>query len=167
MQRRRDVDIGRETVIDLYETSLYRLGWIGGACAFFFTAMAAFRLARFNLESAEHERPDIFRGFSTPTAAIYVATFVVMSDRLPSELGAVYGFALGGLMVSRVPSPTFKGAELSPIYLVVGLLNTLALFLWPSLWTFVWWNIFTFFVLCLTYNVSSKGGAPSEAALPG
>ncbi len=161
------ISFGVAPSILLYETSLYRLGWFGGACAFFFTAMAALRLARFNLPSAEHDRRDVFRGFSTPTAAIYVGTFVVMSDRLPSELGAFYAVALGGLMVSRVPSPAFKGAGVSSIYLVVGLLNSLALFLWPSFWTFAWWNLYTGFVFCLAYNISSKIQAPSEAASPG
>jgi len=105
--------------------------------------------------------------FSTPTAAMFVGTFVVMSDRLPSELGAFYAVALGGLMVSHVPCPAFKGAGVSPIYLVVGLFFSLVLFLWPNSWTYAWWNLYTGFVLCLTYIVSSKKQAPSEATSPG
>ncbi len=161
------ISFGVAPSIILYNASLYRLAWFGGACAFFFTAMATYRLARFNLASAEHERGDVFRGFSTPTAAMFVGTFVVMSDRLPSELGAFYAVALGGLMVSHVPCPAFKGAGVSPIYLVVGLFFSLVLFLWPNSWTYAWWNLYTGFVLCLTYIVSSKKQAPSEATSPG
>ncbi len=139
----------------LFESSLHRLGWIGGAASFFFAAMAVVRLVRFNLDGSQQERRDVFRGFSTPTAAIYLVSFIVMGDALPAEVGVFYAVALGLLMISSVPTPAFKGAGVSSVFLVFGLVNTAVLLLRPGFWSFAWWNLYNLLVLLLAYRGSS------------
>ena len=146
------IAFGVAPAVILFEASLHRLGWVGAAAAFFFLAMAVVRLIRFNLDASQKERRDFFRGFSTPTAALYLTSFIVMRDHLPAAVGVVYALTLGSLMVSSFPVPAFKGAGLSPAYLAIALLNTLILFLSPSVWTFAWWNLFGLFVLFQGYR---------------
>lgn len=146
------IAFGVAPAVILFEASLHRLGWLGAAAAFFFLAMAVVRLIRFNLDVSQKERRDFFRGFSTPTAALYLTSFIAMRDQLPAWVGAFYAIGLAFLMVSSLPSPSFKGAGLSPAYLVVALLNTLILFLSPSIWTFAWWNLYGLFVLARGYR---------------
>ena len=129
--------------------------------------MAVFRLVRFNLDIAQRERRDVFRGFSTPTAALYLASFIVMRDHLPAEVGAIYAVALGWLMVSSVPSPAFKGSGLSSLYLPVVLVNTLVLFLRPGLWSFAWWNLFNLFLLLRSYRFLSTEPRMPVSSPPG
>ncbi len=161
------ISFGVAPSVILYESSLHRLGGLGGAAAFFFTAMAVFRLVRFNLDSSRQERRDVFRGFSVTIAAIYVASFIVMRDLLPAQVGALYAVALGGLMVSSVPSPAFKGAGVSSLYLVVALVNTAVLFLQPGFWSFAWWNLFNLFVLLRAYRGSSTDRGEPVPTSPG
>jgi len=87
------ISFGVAPGVILFESSVDRLGWLGGAASFFFAAMAVVRLARFNLDSSQQERHDVFRGFSTPIAAIYLVSFIVMRDALPAEVGVFYAVA--------------------------------------------------------------------------
>lgn len=146
------IAFGVAPAVILFDASLHRLGWLGAAAAFIFVAMSVFRLVRFNLDASEHDRRDFFRGFSTPAAALYLTSFIAMRDQLPAWVGAVYAIGLAFFMVSSLPVPSFKGAGLSPAYLVVALLNTLILFLSPSVWTFAWWNLYGLFVLIRGYR---------------
>ncbi len=146
------IAFGVAPAVILFEASLHRLGWLGAAAAFLFLAMSAVRLIRFNLDASLQERRDFFRGFSTPTAALYLISFIVMRDLLPAWIGVLYAAGLAFLMVSSLPVPSFEGTRLSPAYLVVALLNTLILLLSPTVWTFAWWNLYALFVLSLGYK---------------
>ena len=150
----------------LFESSVHRLGWLGGAASFFFAAMAVVRLVRFNLDGSQQERHDLFRGFSTPAAAIYLVSFIVMRDALPAEVGVFYAVALGLLMISSVPTPSFKGAGVSSVFLVVALVNTAVLLLRPGFWSFTWWNLYNLLVLFLAYRGSSTSRGERGEPVP-
>ncbi|MFU8832173.1 MAG: CDP-diacylglycerol--serine O-phosphatidyltransferase [Wenzhouxiangella sp.] len=86
------------------ETAADKLGWLG---AFFFTACAALRLARFNTQSGMAEKAH-FQGLPSPAAAgTLIATiwFCVSRDIDPQQVGwplLLLTLVLGTLMVSRV-----------------------------------------------------------------
>jgi CDP-diacylglycerol--serine O-phosphatidyltransferase len=155
------ISFGVAPALILYQTSLASLGWPFAFVAFFYTAMAVVRLIRFNLDSSER-RPNAFRGFSTPMAALYVVSYVVMRDLLPRWLGPLYAIGLGWLMVSSVPSPAFKGGGLSAGYLVVGLASTIVLLAYPGYLTFGWWNAFLLFALVLGIRASGETRTEGE-----
>jgi CDP-diacylglycerol--serine O-phosphatidyltransferase len=156
------ISFGVAPAIILYETSLSALGVAGGFLAFFYASMAVFRLVRFNLETGKRGGA-AFRGFSTPMAALYVLSFVVMRGSLPSWLGPLYAVSLGWLMMSSIPSPTFKGGGLSLGHLGVALVNTVLLLLFPGFVTFAWWNLFNLFLLVLVARKTAPP-PPSGAA---
>jgi CDP-diacylglycerol--serine O-phosphatidyltransferase len=147
------ISFGVAPAVVLYEGALQVFGWLGACAAFFYATLAVFRLVRFNLDSGGRRR-DVFRGLSTPGAALYLLSYLALRHELPAAVGGIYALGLGGLMVSSVPSPTFKGEGLSPAYLVVALANTLLLLLRPSWGTFLWWNAFSLFLLLRSYRVA-------------
>ena len=80
-----------------------RVGWLA---TFFFTACAAFRLARFNTKTATADKR-YFEGLPSPSGAALLASFVWMMNDLQREgiwpliLAFAVAFVAGGLMVSR------------------------------------------------------------------
>jgi CDP-diacylglycerol--serine O-phosphatidyltransferase len=122
---------------------LQRTGWI---LAFLFTACAALRLARFNVQpSRYHGR---FEGLPSPAAAGMVASTQWFSSFLlergydvtvpPLAVGAGLA-ALGLLMVSPVPYRSFKEVDLRHGFrTVVLVIVAIAVVVQePSLWLFV------------------------------
>ncbi len=104
----------------IYHFSLQSFGRIGIACAFIFTACAAFRLARFNVQIGVVDKK-YFVGIASPLAALLVTSFVmVMIDHhewqaslFTSTTGlsiasAVWVVICGLLMVSNVKYYSFK-----------------------------------------------------------
>jgi CDP-diacylglycerol--serine O-phosphatidyltransferase len=91
------------------------LGWTGWVLAFMYTACAALRLARFNVNPARwHGR---FEGLPSPAAAGTVAASVWFAGflresgvplDLPAVLPGLGAAALGLLMVSPIPYRSFK-----------------------------------------------------------
>lgn len=102
----------------LADISLFgtKLGWLA---AFFYSAGAALRLARFNVQSGEPVGRTMFVGLPSPAAAGLVAGFVwVGSDFGLSGASLVIPVflvtvAAGGLMVSNVRFHSFKELKLS------------------------------------------------------
>ena len=81
-----------------------------------YVIFGAIRLARFNVMTPQTD-PSVFIGVPIPTAAIFVAVWVLMFQRYPSLhhyevllLAAVLGVAL--LMVSNIRYPSFKKINL-------------------------------------------------------
>ena len=108
---------GVAPAILIYSYALSGFGRIGIACAFVFTACAAFRLARFNVQIGVVDKK-YFVGLASPLAAILVTSFVMVAiDH--SELVGTYGLTIsiiaavwvvvcGLLMVSNVKYHSFK-----------------------------------------------------------
>lgn len=87
-----------------------KLGWLA---AFFYTATAAMRLARFNVKT-ETEDKKFFHGLPSPTAAALMIGLIWMSHDLGIEGEKLRWLALfltvfaGALMVTNIPYFTFK-----------------------------------------------------------
>lgn len=111
------LSFGVAPAILVYSWALAPLGRIGVACAFIFTACAAFRLARFNVQIAVVDKR-YFIGLASPLAAILLASGVWVGLDNPawfdrSEILVLLVFAAlsvisGLLMVSNVKYFSFK-----------------------------------------------------------
>lgn len=110
------VNFGVAPALVIYLWDLQSLGAEGWAAAVFYAVCCLLRLARFNIGN----RSDVvkpkdapFTGVPSPGGAmlallpLYVA-FTWPGLHLPSPLLALYIMAVGGLMISRWPTPSFK-----------------------------------------------------------
>ncbi len=128
---------------------LGRPGWV---MAFLFTACAALRLARFNVSPSRYKGR--FEGLPSPAAAGVVASTQWFVSWLraqggevdvPEPLVAAGVAALGLLMVSSIPSRSFKELDLRHSYrtLVVVVLTILVLIQEPSVTLFALGLVYT------------------------
>ena len=96
------------------------LGRIGLAACFVYTACAAFRLARFNVQIGVVDKR-YFIGVASPLAAVMIISLVLVARDFPEffnlqELGgqilnAVIIIAVGLLMISNIKYYSFKTVE--------------------------------------------------------
>ncbi|MFH7767622.1 CDP-diacylglycerol--serine O-phosphatidyltransferase [Acinetobacter sp. BSP-28] len=108
---------GVAPAILMYSWSLNDLGRIGLAACFVYTACAAFRLARFNVQIGVVDKR-YFIGVASPLAAVIIITLVWVAQDFPQifdlrELGiqifnAVAIIAVGLLMISNIKYYSFK-----------------------------------------------------------
>jgi CDP-diacylglycerol--serine O-phosphatidyltransferase len=112
------VCFGLAPALVMYEWSLVHmanLGWakLGWLAAFFYTASAALRLARFNTQTDDGDRR-FFQGLASPAAAALLVGTVWVADDLgiPGKELALQAFFLtliaGSLMVSTIRYYSFK-----------------------------------------------------------
>ena len=111
---------GVAPAILMYSWSLDSLGRIGLACCFVYTACAAFRLARFNVQIGVVDKR-YFIGVASPLAAIIIISLVWVGLDFPEifdirELGiqvisAVLIVAVGLLMISNIKYYSFKTVD--------------------------------------------------------
>ena len=94
----------------LYFWGLNALGNLGWIAAMVFAICAALRLARFNVQIEDPNRPDwagnFFTGVPAPAGAITVLLPIYLGFlqvSVPVILTLIYTLAIGGLMVSRLP----------------------------------------------------------------
>ncbi len=138
-----------------YCWALKPLGGLGIMAAGLYVVCAALRLARFNVQVGSIDKSR-FVGLPVPGAAAMLAGIALAYSYFqlssPHALCAAMTpltLALGGLMISRVPYPSFKTIDLrhrAPIELIFGVLIGLAfLFAMPQ---------FTAFVLSTCYVLS-------------
>ena len=135
---------------------------------------AALRLARFNVQTGSIDKRR-FVGLPVPGAAVLIAGtvlaysyFELRSPRVLCVLAAPATLALAGLMVSRVPYPSFKGIDLQKhgrVETLLGVLVIIAamLFAMPQ---------FTTFALATGYVLSgpilfARGERIARLAVPG
>ncbi|WP_166168773.1 MULTISPECIES: CDP-diacylglycerol--serine O-phosphatidyltransferase [unclassified Acinetobacter] len=108
---------GVAPAILMYSWSLHDLGRIGLAACFVYTACAAFRLARFNVQIGVVDKR-YFIGVASPLAAVIIITLVWVAQDFPQifdirELGiqifnAIAIIAVGLLMISNIKYYSFK-----------------------------------------------------------
>ncbi len=154
-----------------YCWSLKSLGTWGVVIAGMFVICAALRLARFNVQTGSTDKRR-FVGLPVPGAAAMIAGCVLAYSYFEFEsphvlvtVMAPLTVALAGLMISRVPYPSFKTINLrqhAPVELVAVMLLALAfLFAMPQ---------FTFFMLATAYVASGPflmlRGERSQALAP-
>jgi CDP-diacylglycerol--serine O-phosphatidyltransferase len=138
-----------------YTWALAPAGVWGAAVSGLFVVCAALRLARFNIQTASVDKSR-FVGLPVPGAAMMIAGsalaysyFELDSPRALCGFGLLLVLALTGLMVSRVPYPSFKALdwhERAPVELLLAVLVFAAfLFAMPQ---------FTAFALAAAYVLS-------------
>jgi CDP-diacylglycerol---serine O-phosphatidyltransferase len=130
-----------------YSWALRPIGSFGIGITGLFVICAALRLARFNVQTATADKSR-FVGLPVPGAAVMMAGLVLAysyfeldSPRTLCAVMAPITLALGGLMISRVPYPSFKAMKLekrAQVELVITMIVFAAmLFAMPQLTAFL------------------------------
>ena len=111
---------GVAPAILMYSWSLNDLGRIGLAACFVYTACAAFRLARFNVQIGVVDRR-YFIGVASPLAAVIIISLVLVARDFPTvfdlreagiqALNAGVIIAVGLLMISNIKYYSFKTVD--------------------------------------------------------
>jgi CDP-diacylglycerol--serine O-phosphatidyltransferase len=136
---------GVAPAIILYFWSLHELGSgnTGWLVVLAFSVCTALRLARFNTALDDPDKPQwtgsFFTGVPAPAGAGLALVFLILSQEIDSDvfrspaLNALWLLLIGGLMISRVPTFSFKRVRVGREYvglillatglLVAGLLN--------------------------------------------
>ena len=121
----------------VYEWGLSGMGKLGWVAAFFFTAAAALRLARFNTQLGIADKR-YFQGLPCPAAGATVAGLVWFASDYGVQGGevALAAFAItaatAGLMVSNIRFYSFKDLDLRGRVPFVTILVVVALFVFVS-----------------------------------
>ncbi len=109
------VAFGVAPAILLYQTIGHHFGRFGVLVVALYVVFGAIRLARFNVMAPSNE-PSVFVGVPIPSAAVFVAGWVLLYQkyRLVGLEGAILMMALlvAFLMVSNVRYPSFKKIDL-------------------------------------------------------
>lgn len=112
------VAFGMAPAILAYTWALHPIGGLGVAASGLFVVCAALRLARFNVQTETVDKRR-FVGLPVPGAAALIAGialaysyFEFSSPKALCSAMTPITLALAGLMVSRVPYPSFKGINL-------------------------------------------------------
>ena len=121
----------------VYEWALSGMGKLGWVAAFFFTAAAALRLARFNTQLGTADKR-FFQGLPCPAAGATVAGFVwfasdygvQVADIAPVVFAATV--AIAGLMVSNIRFHSFKDLDLRGRVPFMTILVVVVLFVFVS-----------------------------------
>lgn len=102
----------------IYMWSLGAAGGLGWTIALLFVVCCVLRLARFNITSADPDRPtweaNYFRGVPAPAAAGVVMLPLILSLEFEwsflhaPELTGPWVLVVAGLMISRIPTYSFK-----------------------------------------------------------
>jgi CDP-diacylglycerol--serine O-phosphatidyltransferase len=131
----------------VYAWALRPVGALGAVITGLYVVAGALRLARFNVQTGSVDRRR-FVGLPVPGAAGMIAGvvlaysyFELSSPRTLCSVMAPVTLALAGLMVSRVPYPSFKGIDIrrrAPLELMLVVLLIAALLIaMPQFTTFV------------------------------
>jgi CDP-diacylglycerol--serine O-phosphatidyltransferase len=131
----------------VYAWALRPLGAVGAVISGLYVVAGALRLARFNVQAGSVDKRR-FVGLPVPGAAGMIAGvvlaysyFELSSPRVLLSVMAPVTLALAGLMVSRVPYPSFKGIDIrrrAPLELMLVVLLIAALLIaMPQFTTFV------------------------------
>ena len=133
------VAFGVAPAVLLYQVIGHEFGKFGTMVAALFVVFGAIRLARFNVMVPNSE-PSVFIGVPIPTAAIFVAGWVLLYLKydLQSLRFLILFMSLGValLMVSNIRYPSFKKFSIQKIYIIrllIAVMILLAvLYLYPA-----------------------------------
>ncbi|NVK18932.1 MAG: CDP-diacylglycerol--serine O-phosphatidyltransferase [Methylocystaceae bacterium] len=121
----------------LYFWTLEHAGRIGWVFVLFFTICMALRLARFNTALEDPDKQpwenNFFTGVPAPAGALLIMYPLVLSFLFGDDffrnpaMAAIFLTVIGGLMVSRMPTFSFKKAKVAqayvlPVMIAVGLM---------------------------------------------
>lgn len=127
---------GVAPAILIYSFALQPLGRVGIGCAFIFTACAAFRLARFNVQIGEVDKK-YFVGLASPLAAILVTSSVMVAidhnywigqyNEQVMIIAAFWVVICGLLMVSNIKYYSFKEFDKKKVPFVALIIGVLVM----------------------------------------
>ncbi|WP_028880629.1 CDP-diacylglycerol--serine O-phosphatidyltransferase [Terasakiella pusilla] len=130
----------------LYFWTLEHAGRIGWVFVLFFTICMALRLARFNTALEDPDKQEwennFFTGVPAPAGALLIMYPLVLSFMFGDDffrnpaMAAVFLIAIGGLMVSRIPTFSFKKAKVAQAYVLPVMIGVglIAAFLVSAPW---------------------------------
>ncbi|WP_019956972.1 CDP-diacylglycerol--serine O-phosphatidyltransferase [Yoonia vestfoldensis] len=142
------VNFGTAAPLLVYLFSLQDLRSAGWIAVLVFTICCVLRLARFNVESREtvpESTGNYFVGVPAPAGALlvmlplYVSFLLSDGPVVPAPIAALWVLLIGVLMISRIPTYSFKMMTISrgnvPFFLLgaVVLLAALLTYLWATL----------------------------------
>ncbi len=142
------INFGVAAPLLVYLFSLEDLRSAGWIAVLMFTICCVLRLARFNVESraiSDQRKSDFFVGVPAPAGALLVmmplyASFLLHDESIvPAPLVAIWVLAVGVLMISRIPTYSFKMLTISrrnvPFFLLgaVVMLAAVLTYLWATL----------------------------------
>ena len=123
--------------LQYFVSSSWMWGKVGWLAAFFYTAAAALRLARFNTQVGIADKR-YFQGLASPAAAALLMGFVWAGNDMAlagddlKYMALVLTLLSGGLMVSNILYYSFKGIDLQHKVPFVGLWLVVLLFVFVS-----------------------------------
>jgi len=127
------ISFGVAPPIILYLWVLQDAGKIGWVFVLFFTVCMALRLARFNTALEEPDEPawkgNFFTGVPAPAGALLILYPLALSFLFGDDffrtpvVTALFVIAIGALMVSRVPTFSFKKVKVPPSYVLPMMLT--------------------------------------------
>lgn len=127
------IAFGLAPALLMYFFALQSLGRFGLTCAFLFTACAAFRLARFNVQIGVVDKK-YFIGLASPLAAILIASSVMvasdhsnLNNQTLAIICAVWTVLCGLLMVSNVKYYSFKVFDKQKVPFVALIIGVLVM----------------------------------------
>lgn len=148
------LNFGIATPIVIYFWALHEMENAAWVAVLIFSVCCVLRLARFNVAAKSEAEVDLrfFEGLPSPAGAILVMIPLYLSfafpdmARLPGVVICFYMIGIGLLLISRIPTWSFKTTRLSRYNLIFFLISFgIAGF---GLLTYPW---FTLIVLCLGY----------------
>ncbi|WP_375688815.1 CDP-alcohol phosphatidyltransferase family protein [Pseudooceanicola sp. LIPI14-2-Ac024] len=115
------LNFGVAPALILYFWSLYEIGGVGWMACLAFALCCVLRLARFNARSKEGTggAGDYFTGIPSPAGAILALMPMVLSFNFgnevlfPATMSAIYVVLVGLLMISQMPTYSFKNIRVS------------------------------------------------------
>ena len=100
------VSFGAAPAVLIYLYQLHAWGWYGAVLCTIYALCGVFRLARFNVTTANIK--GYFQGLPIPGGGIAIAAFVLSAHRMSNFAVACYALMLGFLMISSIKYPDGK-----------------------------------------------------------
>ena len=165
------VSFGIAPAFIIYFWELNKYGKIGWAITLIYSVCCVLRLARFNLTKFKPEelwKQNYFEGVPSPIGALLILSPLVLELTNFSFLAdknyfiPVFTIIIAVLLISKVPTYSFKNIKIKPtltvfILLAIGIsLVTLMFFTFETLLIFSFLYILSIPVACLTYYNNKK-----------
>lgn len=141
------LSFGAAPALLAHQALLHELGAVGVGAVLVYLLAGVYRLARFTLYSDAHRKDSRTLGAPIPIGAGYLMAIALMRAQLDPRIALGVVLLMSAAMVSRWRLPAFSGFGLVTLTLIVGVLNYLAVVIWPGWPTVVWWNAWNLVIL--------------------
>ena len=163
------LNFGVATPIVIYFWALHEMEAGAWIAVLIFAVCCVLRLARFNVAAKSEAEVDVrfFEGLPSPAGAIlvmmplYIAFAFPDAARTPGYAICIYMIGIGLLLVSRIPTWSFKTTRVSRHNLIFFLICFSALGF--GLLTYAW---LTLIIMCIGYITIVVFALPKKAASP-